>query len=191
MVRFSSNLKRPKVVVKQNVPLMSKEAPSNFTFAQSKFSQFTINHGHTRSTPTSPNVSSILVQEIGLSTGQAVKKLIKEIDRILKLYPIKRPSNSFTAKLSFLLRYASLLTLTILSQCANFSSQMGLFSGFILISEYIFIELMEKKRMNSSVPNSMKAIRNKLRTIDKSLLVDSLDLDSLYTTVALTIILLQ
>ena len=183
MVRFSSNLKRPKVVAKQSFPLISKEAPTTSTFSKSKLSQIhQINHTHTRSLPTSPHASSIIVHEIGLSTGQAVKKLIEEIDRVLQLKPNKLEL-SFKMKLSFLLRCLSLLTLTVLSLWTNSSRKMGLFCGFMLISEFIFIELMERKRMKTSVPDCMKEIRSKLRRIEMNVLAETIDLEALYTTV--------
>lgn len=179
MVRFSSNLKRPKVVAKQNAPLLSKEAPVH----ASKISQIQGLHSHTRSLPNSHHVSSITVHEIGLSTEHAVRKLIEEIDRVLHLKRLKHSSSRI--KLTSFLRYATLLVLTILPlRWSNSSFQMGLFCGLILISELIFIELIERKRMKSSVPDSMKEIRNKLRRIDKKLLANEAnDLESLYTTV--------
>lgn len=186
MVRFSSNLKRPKVVAKQSGPLISKEAPVISTFPKSKVSQIRgatnhqIIHNHTRSLPTSPHPSSITVHEIGLSTGQAVKKLIEEIDRVLQIKPLRKLNET---KLSGLLRQFCLLVLTVLSLWTDPSRILGLFCGFILIAEFIFVELMERKRMNNSVPDSIKEIRSKLRRIDKQLLAESLDLEALYTTV--------
>lgn len=174
MVRFSSNLKRPKVVAKQSVPLLSKEAPSISTLPKSKASQILGLHAHARSLPNSPHVASITVHEIGLSTDQAVRKLIEEIDRVLHLKT--RLTFNSRIKLTSFLRYATLFALTI--------SNFGLFCGFILLFELIFIELIEKKRMKSSVPDSMKEIRNKLRRIDKKLLSNDPNyLESLYSTV--------
>lgn len=168
MVKFSSNLKRPKVVSKQTGPFVSKEAPPNYKLHQ--------NHSLTRSLPSSPHSSSIVVQEIGLSTGQAVKKLIEEIDRILQ---IKRNHFNYKFNINQFLRYFSLLTMTVFSREDN----VGWFYGFILFSEVIFIELIERRRRASSVPDSMKEIKKKLRLIDKSILSETIDLDNVYSQV--------
>ena len=91
MVRFSSNLKRPKVVAKQSGPLISKEAPVIPHFQNQKFHKFAVQQITKLSTITHDPYrraripSSITVHEIGLSTGQAVKKLIEEIDQFFKL----------------------------------------------------------------------------------------------------------
>lgn len=177
MVRFSSNLKRPKAIVKQNSSHLSKEAPT--TTAATNISRLlqNISHTHTRSLPTNSNVAA--VQEIGLTSEQALKKLIEEIDRLLK----QKNCSKKAKDRNFNLRYSSLLLLAgwSISKMKNWS--LGLFCLAVLFIEMFFIELIERKRKIGAVKASVEEIRKKMRKLDKSLLAGTADLEALYTTV--------
>lgn len=173
MVRFSSNLKRPKAIAKQNNLHLSKEAP---TTAANRLLQ-NISHMHSRSLPTNSNVAA--VQEIGLSSGQALKKLIEEIDRLLKM------KNSFKRENDrhYNWRYSSLLLLAGWSIFKLKNWSLGFFCFVVFFLEIFFIEIIEKKRANGAVSTSIREIRKKMRNLDKSLLAGTVDLEKLYSTV--------
>ena len=180
MVKFNSNLKRPKVVIKQTTPLLSKEAPSaNISTSnlshQKRLQQ--ISHSHSRSLPTNSGI--VKQDEIGLSSGQALKKLIDEIDRILKQHePFKNKDN-----LNYILRYASLLLLAGLNIFKQENLYLGLFCFLVFLVEFVFIERIEKKRAVSTVRSSIKEIRHKMRILDKAFLARKINLDELYAIV--------
>lgn len=184
MVRFSSNLKRSKAVIKQSTPLLSKEAPaSNISTAalhhQKRLQQ--MSHTHSRSLPT--NATAVTHQEeIGLSSGQALKKLIEEIERILKQdYSSKNKSNS-----KFILRFASLLLLAALSIYKLRNWNLGLFCSLVFVFEFFFIEIIENKRSAGLIRDSINEIRKKMRILDKTVLAGTIDLKELYSIVPTT-----
>lgn len=188
MVRFSSNVKRPKAVVKQNQPVISKEAPPTIQIPKQKQPRNRVNsyygHAHSRSLPSNPHQISF-IQEIGLSSGQAIKKLIEEIDRIL----LKHKSAKKTLKafdIIPLLRYSSILLLAIVSLWKRENLSFGLFCSFILCCEIFFIEIIEAKRGSTVVSNSIREIRNNLRKLDKLLLSGTIQPNSLYSLVNIT-----
>lgn len=185
MVRFSSNLKRPKAVVKQSTPLLSKEAPASNISAAALHHQKRLqqaSHSHSRSLPT--NSTSVTQQEeIGLSSGQALKKLIEEIDRILKQ---QYKSSKNNIKSSFILRFASLLLLAALSIFKLRNWYLGLFCSLVFIIEFFFIEIIEKKRATGVVRDSINEIRKKMRALDKAILAGTVDIDELYSIVPVT-----
>jgi hypothetical protein len=182
MVRLSSNLKKPKAVIKQSTPLLSKEAPcSNISAAslsyQKRLQLQQSSHSHSRSLPT--NSTAVQQEEIGLTSGQVLKKLIGEIDRILnqeKLYKIN-------TKFIFIMRLSSLLLLAVWSVYVMGNWRLGLFCSLVFLIEFFFIEIIENKRASSAVRASIKAIRKKMRELDKSFLAGTIDIESLYSIV--------
>lgn len=183
MVRFSSNAKRPKAVVKHNSPAISKEAPPTIQSTKQKqhrnrtISAFT-GHAHTRSLPSNPHQISV-IPEIGLTSEQAIKRLIEEIDRVLLKH--EKSKKNQICLLPFL-RYFSLFLISIWKQQKTWS--FGLFCSLISGFEAFFIEFLEKNNSNRSVSNSIKEIRNNLRKLDKSILSGTIQPNSLYSTVS-------
>lgn len=177
MVRFSSNLKRPKAISKQSSSLLSKEAPTTNISSQQRILK-NYSHAHTRSLPSNSSAVAVVVQEIGLTSEQALKKLIEEIDRLLKEKPFQ-----LEQKQNFTLRYSSLLLLATWSIVKFGNWSLGLFCIVVLFMEFFLIEIIEKRRATEAVRNSIKKIRKKMRQMDKSLLAGSLDLETLYSIV--------
>lgn len=180
MVRFSSNVKRPKAVIKQNNPLISKEAPANIgTTSHNHYPPPHAPHGHSRSLLSNNEIS--IIQEIGLSSSQAMKKLIEEIDRLLR---DKRPLHTSRPGRNVpVLRYLSLLTSATWALWKLENWSIGIFCISILAAELLFIEFIERLRAKGAVLGSIKTIRSKLRKLDKSLLSGKSNLDSVYSLV--------
>lgn len=181
MVRFSSNLKRPKAIIQQKYPFLSKEAPVfNQKHQQREQRAYNVSHSHSHSLPANYAVGATIVEEIGLTSEQALKKLIGELDRILKQ---KSTFKTIDQKSGFTLRYFSLFVFASWSLFKLGNWRLSLFCGLILALEIGLIEFIEKKRSAGAVRSSIKEIREKLRKIDKSLLSGSIDLDTLYSLV--------
>ena len=179
MVRYGSNVKRPKsVIIKQNFPVLSKEAPTSTSTQSSKQKLRNRNtsiygHHHTPSLslPSNPHHLPV-INEIGLTSTQAIKKLIEEIDRILKEPNTQKMKRT---RMSSMLRYFSLISFSIRSLWKLENFTFGIFCAGLLLSELILIEFIEKINVENSVKNSIKEIRNKLRKLDKSLLSNRSD----------------
>lgn len=196
MVKFSSNVKRPKALLKQNSKHLSKEAPvlhhketlkqrainynsdtSTFTSSNPHSSH---SHSHARSLPSNPRVS--VIEEVGLASSTAIKALIEEIDKCLSNSSTRRIVLNDISGIVLLIRYLNLLVMTIWGfRSLNWS--LFAFSGSFLLLELIFVELIEGTRKIQVIPKAIKRIRSKLRKLDKSLLSGSVNLDELYRSV--------
>jgi hypothetical protein len=61
--------------------------------------------------------------------------------------------------------------------------RLGLFCSLVFFIEFFFIQIIENKRASSAVRASIKAIRKKMRELDKSFLAGTIEIESLYSIV--------
>ena len=183
MVRSGSNSKRVKSNLKHHY---SQEAPANLNFystpkATAAKKGFNLsnsnygNHSHSHSLSLAPHHFS---ETIGLSSSQAIKRLVEEIDRIIAN---KKRNDDFLIKLELKsgLRYALLIILS--SIYVNRGGSFGWVCLAVLVTEIVFIEIIEKRRKRIETVSAVEAVRAKLRAMDKSLLAGTLQAESIYS----------
>ena len=196
MVRFGSNLKRPKTisrhVVNKEPALAINVTRSTYKSSENQQHQHqpqqirqrhaVQNRANEPEHPSNTEISTVLM---GLTSGQAIKKLIEEIDRLLKEQARKQKYTGIDQTVVLLvLRYLCILLLTIRSfSLRALNRPIGIFFGSLLLLEILFIEFVERRRKRNSITWAIEQIKNELKKLDKALLTGKTSLNSLYELV--------